>query len=466
MMVGLDDLTGAATFDTPLPPGPGTAIAIERLEVRNASASMEADTLRPHVAILPRELQGRIESSIGSLSASAKLEPQRPSNQARLAGGLAFSALHVRIAGGSPMALDLGSIEGAASLHTNLPWITGTAITIRRLQAKNASASIEADILRRYTRKMPAGLHGRLAATLETVDASGIINSAARNLMLLNANIRLQNLNAHSSVDGKGAFLLTHLTVGVSVDSRLHRSEPEKLTARGSTQWSKLSYLANEVDNLDAAWHVDGTMLTIDRVAAKVLDGQITGAPRLDLVSLAVPPCDFHISHIDVHKGLANISPEDLDAEGTASGLLHMTLSNERELSGYGDLAFDGPGILRVGKIPEVERMLVGSFGADMASLAIHDLERYPFQEGTLHLESKGSNSLLKVKFSRQPRTAADKMPPRKEIINGKEIWVGSLVVPKIDMTIPISGKSFAETLSMVSGYQPLIRTDRQQPGK
>jgi hypothetical protein len=110
--------------------------------------------------------------------------------------------------------------------------------------------------------------------------------------------------------------------------------------------------------------------------------------------------------------------------------------------------------------------MLVGSCGADMASLAMHDLERYPFQEGTLHLESKGSNSLLKVKFSRQPRTAADKMPPRKEIINGKEIWVGSLVVPKIDMTIPISGKSFAETLSMVSGYQPLIRTDRQQPGK
>jgi hypothetical protein len=167
-----------------------------------------------------------------------------------------------------------------------------------------------------------------------------------------------------------------------------------------------------------------------------------------------------------VHKVLANISPEHLDADGTASGPLHLTVSNERELSGYGDLAFDGPGILRVGKIAEVERMLAGSFGTDMASLAMHDLERYPFKEGSLHLESMGSNSLLKVKFIRQPRTAADKMPPHKEIVNGKEVWVGSLVVPKIDMTIPITGKSFAETLSMVSGFQPLIRTDSQQPGK
>jgi hypothetical protein len=52
------------------------------------------------------------------------------------------------------------------------------------------------------------------------------------------------------------------------------------------------------------------------------------------------------------------------------------------------------------------------------------------------------------------------------EIINGKEVWVGSLVVPTTDMTIPISGKSFAEILSMISGLHPLIQAVSHQPGK
>ena len=65
------------------------------------------------------------------------------------------------------MALDLGNVEGAASIDTDLSRMKGTAITIRRLQAKSASASIETDILREYIRKMPAGFQGRLAATIE-----------------------------------------------------------------------------------------------------------------------------------------------------------------------------------------------------------------------------------------------------------------------------------------------------------
>ena len=36
---------------------------------------------------------------------------------------------------------------------------------------------------------------------------------------------------------------------------------------------------------------------------------------------------------------------------------------------------------------------LVGSFGADMDNMAMHDLAHYPFKEGNLHLESLGENS-------------------------------------------------------------------------
>src|SRR5207245_1989775 len=114
--------------------------------------------------------------------------------------------------------------------------------------------------------------------------------------------------------------------------------------------------------------------------------------------------------------------------------------------------------VLKIGEVEEVKQMLIGNFGLSMANLAMHDLQRYPFKEGAFSLESLGRNSQLKIKFVRQPRNKADVTTPHKEVINGQEVMVGSLVVPSIDMTIPITGKSLAEILSMVSGLHPAIQ--------
>jgi hypothetical protein len=217
-----------------------------------------------------------------------------------------------------------------------------------------------------------------------------------------------------------------------------------------------LRYGNNALYDFAASWHIDGQRLVADRCTARLFGGHISGAPTWDLATDAVPRCDFQIESINMHEALANVSPEHVDAEGSASGSLHLLRDPEGELSGYADLVFDGPGVLRVGEIEEVERMLAGNFGLDLANLAMHDLKQYPFREGRLYLESLGKNSQLKVKFVRQPRTEADVTPPRREVINGTEVWVGSLVVPTIDMTVPITGKSLAEILSVVSGVHPL----------
>jgi hypothetical protein len=467
IMVRLDDLTGVAKINTPLPPGPGTAVTIERLQARDAEASIEVDTVRHYVATLPPELQGRIETTLGNLFASGKVELQQPANHDHLAGSIAFSGLRMRITGSPQMMVSLDDLEGAASINTNLPPETEAAITIKRVQVKNTNASIEANILRRYIKKLPASLHGRIEANLEVLDASGLIGSGAKYPTSFRGNVRLQNLSSHLPAGTKNAFSVDRLTATASVESRLDRWEPAAVKVHdGVTQWSGLTYGDNVVNNFDASWQIDSQMLTVDRLAAQIFDGHISGSPQWDLVTHAMPRCDFHIKSIDMHAALANASPEHLDAEGNASGSLHMALSKEGELSGYVDLAFDGPGTLRIGQIEEVKQMLVGNFGADMANMAMHDLAHYPFKEGNLHLESLGENTQLKIKFVRQPRTAADKTLPHKEIINGKEVWVGSLVVPTTDMTIPISGKSFAEILSMISGLHPLIQAVSHQPGK
>jgi hypothetical protein len=208
------------------------------------------------------------------------------------------------------------------------------------------------------------------------------------------------------------------------------------------------------------------TLPSLSYLAAKVFGGRITGAPRWDLAAGKIQGFDLKIQGIDAHQALVNVAPARLDADGLVSGILHLALSPSAELSGQADLAFDGPGILRIGQIEELQQVLAGNFGVEMTNLAMHDLEHYPFRQGNLHLESAGVNSELKIFFVRQIRTAADRTAPRKEIINGKEIWVGSLIVPKIDLTIPILGKSFAEILSMVSGFHPLIKVVGKQAGK
>jgi hypothetical protein len=336
------------------------------------------------------------------------------------------------------------------------PAAGGTRVVVHRLAASQAALTIEADSLRRSTTKLPADLHGPIEIDLGALDVSGMISPGMGDVMGFSGHIRLQDLGVRSPPGGKHVFALDRLTAAASVESELHPWAPAALKVRdGAMQWATLSYNSNALNNLDASWHLDGQTLMIDRFAAEIFDGRISGLLAWDLGTHAMPRCEVQMKSINMHAALANLSPEHLDMQGNASGFLHLVLSEAGELSGALDLAFDGPGILRIGEIEEVERMLVGNVGLALATRALQDLQQYPFKEGRLHLQSLGKHSELQVKFVRQPRGEADVTPPHQELINGQEVWVGSVVVPTIDMTVPITGKSLAEILSIVSGVRP-----------
>jgi hypothetical protein len=449
------------------PAAGGTRVVVHRLAADQAALTIEADTLRQYLTKLPVQLQGRIETSIRSLRASGEFDLQGPTNGQRLVGSLVFSGLRVRVPGGPAVRLSLDDVAGAAKIDTPLPPGRGTTLTIERLQARNTRASIDADSLRRYATRLPAGLRGPIETKLGALDVSGLIGPGMGDVMGFSGHIRLQDLSVRSPAGDKHAFALDRLTVAGSVESQLNPWAPSALKVLdGSMQWATLSYHNNAVNTLNASWRLNGQMLTIERVAAEIFDGHISGMLAWDLGTHAMPQCDVQLKSINMHAALANVSPEHLDADGSASGFLHVALSEAGELSGHLDLTFDGPGTLRIGEIEEVKRMLVGNVGLALATLALQDLQRYPFTEGRLSLESVAKNSELKIKFVRQPRSEADVTPPHKEIINGQEVWVGSLVVPMIDMTIPITGKSLAEILSIVSGVRPLNEGAREPDGK
>ena len=347
------------------------------------------------------------------------------------------------------------------------PAAGGARVVVHRLSARDAAFTMETAALRRYATKLPADLQGPIDINLGALDVSGLIGPGTKDGIRFSGNIRLQDLSVRSPAGGQRAFALDRLTAVGNIESRLDRWAPAELKVRdGVMQWAALTYGGYALNNLDASWRIDGRMLMIDRCAAQIFDGRISGPLAWDLVTHAMPRCDFQMESINTHAALANIAPQHLDAEGNAGGFLHLVLSDEGELSGHVALDFEGPGMLRIGEIEEVRRMLVGNFGLDLANLALDDLKRYPFKEGKLYLESSGTNSQLQIKFARQARTGADVAPPRQEIINGEEVWVGSLVVPTIDMTIPITGKSLAEILSLVGGVHPIIEPVGEQHGK
>jgi hypothetical protein len=445
----------------------GTRVVVHRLAASQAALTIEAKTLRQHLPKLPPELQGRIETSLRSLWASGELELQGTAHTQQLVGNLAFAGLRVRMSGSSSVRLSLDDLAGTVKIATSLPPGPGTTITIERLQAGNTKASIAVDTLRHYTTKLPADLRNAIETDLRALDVSGLIGPGMGDTMEFSGRIRLHDLSARSPTGGKHVLALDRLTAAGSVKSPLWPWAPLVLQVRdGMLRSATLRYHDHTLNNLDASWRLDGQTLIIERIAAELFDGHLSGLLAWDLGTNAMPRCDIQLKRINMHAALANISPEHLDVEGSASGFLHAVLSEEGELSGRLDLAFDGPGILQIGEIEAVKQRLVGDVGLALANLALQDLQQYPFTEGRLSLESLGKHSELKIKFVRQPRNEADVTPPHKEIINGQEVWVGSVVVPMIDLTVPITGKSLAEILSIVSGVRPLNEGVSEQGGK
>jgi hypothetical protein len=362
------------------------------------------------------------------------------------------------------------SATGGFSLRADFdtrPEAETTRIGVHQLAAGSVVLKIAADTVRQYAPNLPAELSGPLSINFRALNLSGLVGVGAEESIEFNGQLRLQDLRVRLPVGGNPALVLDRLTVAGHVESRLDRWTLATLQVRqGVLHWAALSYGNQAVHNLKTDWRIDDQKLRTERGAAQIFGGHIRGSLTWDLATHAMPQCDFQLKNIDMHEALANLSPQHLDAEGRASGVLHLVRSPAGELSGAMELTFDEPGVLHVGEIAAVRRMLVGNVGLELAKLAMHELQQYPFKEGRIYLESVGENSQLKVKFVRQPRAHPEVTPPRKEIVNGQEIQVRSLVVPTIDLTIPIKGTSLATILSWVGGVRPLIEARREQPGK
>ncbi len=431
----------------------GPRLILHRLAVRKASLALASGTLRHLVPKVP-QFRGPITAALAALSASGEIGVQ--GRGAQISGRVDFSGARVLLTEDPRIKLVLHDAAGAAEVAVPFPPGPGTRVLIRGLRLGNVEGSIEADLLREYLGKLPAAVRGPIACTLDALILSGDTSGIGRDLKFAGP-VRIQNLTLRAASINNSTLAIQGISGGGDLVVRPGRPALEALAVRGGTVgWASMIYGSNAVSDFTAAFGVDKGVLSIDRFGGRIFDGSVTGnVASVDLARRTAASIDLQVKSIDMHKVLANISPNRIDADGFVSGTGKFQVGENESLSGRLDLAFDGPGILRVGEIPALEQKLAGNFGGDLAQLAMQDLHDYPFREGKLELESQGTNTLLKIKFVRQPRSGAEKIKPRKEIINGREVWLGSLVVPTIDMSIPITGKSLADVLSIAAGLHP-----------
>lgn len=434
----------------------GMRIIMRRVAVRNASIAIASATVRHFVPAAP-EFHGPVTAALASLSASGELAVHGAT--AQVSGKIQFSGVRVRLPDDPGMKLIVNDASGAVDVGTPFPPGPATRVSIRRLHLGSAEGSIDAGLLRQYAAKLPAAVQGPLSFTLDALDLSGETSGIGRD-MKFNGPVRMQNASMRAASIRNLPLAIEGITAGGEVGVRPGRQPPlDALATRdGSIAWTSLTYGNNVMSGFNAAWGLDQGVLSIDNFDGRVFDGEVAGGVKsMNLAARTAGQLDLRIKSIDIHKVLANIVPDRIDADGRVSGTGNLAVGENTAVAGHLDLAFDGPGILKAGEIPELEQKLAGNFGADLAQLAMRDLRHYPFKEGKLHLESQGINTLLQIKFVRQPRTGAEKIKPRKEIINGREVWVGSLVVPVIDMSIPITGESLTDILSMAAGLHPVL---------
>jgi len=362
------------------------------------------------------------------------------------------------------------SVEGAFAVRAEFdmqPATGDTRVIVHRLMAGPVALRITTETLRKYAPKLPAEFSGALSTTLGALDLSGQISIGPGGQKGFSGQLRVQDLSVRWPAGGNPALVLDRFTVAGHIESRLDRWMPATLQMRqGVLHWAALSYGTQTIHNLETAWHIDGQKLITERAAAQLFDGHIQGSLIWDFATHALPQCDFQLKSINMHKALTNLSPEHLDADGHASGVLHLIRNSEGKLSGSVELTFDEPGLLRIGEVAEVRQLLVGNVGLELANLAMYDLQRYPFKEGWVYLESSDENSQLKINFVRQPSHHTQVTPPHRATLNGQDVRVRSLVVPTIDLIIPIKGTSFADILSLISGVRPLLETSREPSGK
>jgi hypothetical protein len=103
-------------------------------------------------------------------------------------------------------------------------------------------------------------------------------------VLSLSGTLVLHDLSASSPAGGKHAFALDGLTAVGSVESQLKPWALAALKVReGVLLWATLRYNDHALNRLDATWRLDGQTLMIERVAAEIFDGHISGLLDWDL---------------------------------------------------------------------------------------------------------------------------------------------------------------------------------------
>lgn len=326
-------------------------------------------------------------------------------------------------------------------------------LSLTQLRYNHPELFAEADALRPWLSKLPAEVRGLIDCAGDSLQLNQITLTQA-NSVLQKVQGRLELSNFETGTDdvvSKLKYRMSGLSLNVLGGYDSDTSVNGWLFPEFNGQIANLTADKNSLSKVVLAGSYKAGLLLLPTVKLTTMGGAITGAIGYNFMTGVMPASELKITGLDLLQVTQNMQPDNFLLDGKFSGQINLARDLGKDFRGSVSIAADGPGLLEVKTLPELQTMLMNQFGSDLTKLIMQDLRHYPYVAGTVLLTSQPAGAEVTVDFTRKDFEASEKREV-KVILDGRDMIVRDPINIK-DLTIGIN-TSLEQLLASATGLK------------
>ncbi|MEI7766457.1 MAG: hypothetical protein WCJ97_03360 [Phycisphaerae bacterium] len=326
-------------------------------------------------------------------------------------------------------------------------------LSLAQLSYNHPELFAEAEALRPWLPKLPAEVRGLIDCAGDALQLNQLTLTQANSvLQKLQGRLDLSNFETGTDdVVSKLKYRMSGLSLNVLGWYDSDTSVNGWLFPEFNGQIANLTADKNSLSKVMLAGSYKAGLLLLPTVKLTTMGGAITGAIGYNFMTGVMPASELKITGLDLLQVTQNMQPDNFLLDGKFSGQINLARDLGKDFRGSVSIAADGPGLLEVKTLPELQTMLMNQFGSDLTKLIMQDLRHYPYVAGTVLLTSQPAGAEVTVDFTRKDFAASEKREV-KVILDGRDMIVRDPINIK-DLTIGIN-TSLEQLLASATGLK------------
>jgi hypothetical protein len=311
----------------------------------------------------------------------------------------------------------------------------------------------EADALRPWLPKLPAEVRGLIDCAGDSLQLNQISLTQANSvLQKIQGHLDLNNFETGTDdVVSKLKYRLSGLSLSVLGGYESNAGMNGWQLPEFNSQIAKITADKNSLSKVLLAGSYKAGLLLLPTVKLTTMGGDITGSIGYNFTTGVMPASELKITGLDLLQVTQNMQPDNFLLDGKFSGQITLARDLGKDFRGSVSVAADGPGILEIKTLPELQTMLMNQFGSDLTKLIMQDLRHYPYVAGRVLLTSQPTGAEVTVDFTRKDFAASEKREVKVNL-DGRDMIVRDPINIK-DLTIGIN-TSLEQLMASATGLK------------